>query len=144
MVVEAANWQLEGIRPKHEVIASPEYRRYLAGWMRPGDAGFLALDEFAEPIGAAWYRTLPRSDPGFGYVGIGIPELIIGVRPIWRARGVGRTLIREVSEHARGAGYRLISLSVQRGNHAAALYRAEGFSVTESGTVRDIMVKRLG
>ena len=144
MVVEAANWHVEGIRPKHEVIASPEYRRYLAGWMRPGDAGFLAVDEFAEPIGAAWYRTLPRSDPGFGYVGTGIPELIIGVRPIWRARGVGRALIREVSDHARGAGYRLISLSVQRGNHAAALYRAEGFSVTESGQVRDIMVKRLG
>ncbi|WP_341975087.1 GNAT family N-acetyltransferase [Microbacterium sp. LTA6] len=144
MVVEAANWQLDDVRPRHEVIASAEYRRYLSGWMRPGDAGFLAVDEFEEPIGAAWYRTLPRSDPGFGYVGTGIPELIIGVRPIWRARGVGRALIREVGVHARAAGYRLISLSVQQGNHAAALYRSEGFAVTESGPVRDIMVKRLG
>ena len=47
-----------------------------------------------EPIGAAWYRMLPRSDPGFGYVGTGVPELIIGVRPIWRAHGVGRALLQ--------------------------------------------------
>ena len=47
------------------------------------------VDADGEPIGAAWYRMLPRSDPGFGYVGTGVPELIIGVRPIWRAHGVG-------------------------------------------------------
>ena len=143
MVVEAVNWRQGGARPKHQVMTSAEHSRYLAGWMRPGDAGFIALDDHGEPIGAAWYRMLPRSDPGFGYVGTGVPELIIGVRPIWRAHGVGRALLHELCDHARAQGFGRISLSVERGNFAATLYRSEGFAVTQSGMGRDTMVKRL-
>src|SRR6187431_3280820 len=112
MVVEAANWRQGGIRPRHEIMASPEHLRYLTGWKRPSDAGFIALDQHGEPIGAAWYRIMPRSDPGFGYVGTGVPELIIGVRPIWRAHGVGRALLQELSAQARVQGFARLSLSV--------------------------------
>lgn len=143
MVVEAANWRQGGVRPRVEVLASPEYSRYLAGWMRPGDAGFVALDDNEEPIGAAWYRMFPRGEAGFGYVATGVPELIIGVRSIWRAQGVGRTLLRELSDHARGEGFGRLSLSVERGNFAATLYRSEGFAVTQPVFGRDTMVKRL-
>jgi GNAT superfamily N-acetyltransferase len=143
MVVEAANWRPGVARPRHEVVASPEYQRYLAGWMRPGDAGVVAETATGEPIGAAWYRMLPRSDPGFGWVGTGVPELIIGVRPLWRAHGVGRRLLQELCDVARAAGYARVSLSVERGNFAATLYRSEGFAVTASGIGRDTMVKRL-
>ena len=144
MVVEAANWRSGGARPRHEVVASAEHRRYIVGWMRPADAGFVALEDSGVPIGAAWYRMLPRSDPGFGYIGTGVPELIIGVRPIWRGRGVGRTLLRALVAHAAAQGHRRISLSVERDNHAASLYRGEGFVVTESGLLRQTMVHRLG
>lgn len=143
MVVEAANWAQGGARPRHEVIGGDEHRRYVAGWMRPGDAGFVAEDLHGEPVGAAWYRMLPRSDPGFGYVGTGVPELIIGVRPIWRAHGVGRALLQRLCEHARSQGFARISLSVERGNFASTLYRTEGFAVVRSGLGRDTMVKRL-
>ena len=101
------------------------------------------MDAAGEPIGAAWYRLLPRSDPGFGYVGTGVPELIIGVRPIWRAHGVGRTLLQALAQQARADGYARLSLSVERGNFAVTLYRSEGFAVTQSGIGRDTMVKRL-
>lgn len=143
MVVEAANWRQGGARPRHEIIASPEHSRYVAGWMRPSDAGFVAVDENDVAVGAAWYRMLPRDDPGFGFVGTGVPELIIGVRPIWRAHGVGRALLQRLTEHARDAGYARISLSVQRGNYAVTLYKTEGFAVTQAGQGRDVMVKRL-
>ena len=96
-----------------------------------------------EAIGAAWYRMLPRSDPGFGYVGTGVPELIIGVRPIWRSHGVGRALLHDLCDLARAQGYARISLSVERDNFASTLYRSEGFAVTQSGIGRDTMVKRL-
>lgn len=119
MVVEAANWRGGGARPRHEVTSSAKHSRYLTGWMRPGDTGFVAEDLRGEPIGAAWYRMLPRSEPGFGWVGTGVPELIIGVRPIWRVHGV------------------------ERDNFAVTLYRSEGFAVTQSGLGRDTMVKRL-
>ena len=103
----------------------------------------LAATAVTQPIGAAWYRMLPRTDPGFGYVGTGVPELIIGVRPIWRAHGVGRTLLQRLCEHARAQGFGRISLSVERGNFAQQLYRSEGFAVTQAGHGRDTMVKRL-
>lgn len=143
MIVEAANWSQGGARPRHDIMASPEYSRYVAGWMRPSDAGFVATDEHGAAVGAAWYRMLPRSDPGFGFVGTGVPELTIGVRPIWRAHGVGRALLQKLTDHARGAGYARISLSVQRGNFAVTLYKSEGFALTQAGQGRDVMVKRL-
>ncbi|GAA1670731.1 GNAT family N-acetyltransferase [Microbacterium lacus] len=143
MVVEAANWRPGAARPRHEVLSAPEHSRYVSGWKRPSDAGFVAVDASGEPIGAAWYRLLPRSDPGFGYVGTGVPELIIGVRPIWRAHGVGRTLLQALAQQARADGCARLSLSVERGNFAVSLYRSEGFAVTQSGIGRDTMVKRL-
>lgn len=143
MVVEAANWSERGARPRHVVIESPEYSRYLTGWMRPGDRGVVALDPQGNPVGAAWYRMLPRTDPGFGYVATGVPELIIGVRPIWRAHGVGRALLQELVRLARSEGHGRLSLSVERGNFARTLYRSEGFAVTNAGHGRDVMVKRL-
>lgn len=143
MVVEAVNWAQGGVRPKHEILTSPEHARYVVGWKRPADAGFIALDASEEPIGAAWYRLMPRSDPGFGYVGTGVPELIIGVRPIWRAHGVGRVLLRTLCQHALADGYARLSLSVERGNFATTLYRSEGFAITQAGLGRDTMVKRL-
>lgn len=143
MVVEAANWRPGAACPKHQILTAPEHSRYISGWKRPSDAGLVALDASGEPIGAAWYRLLPRSDPGFGYVGTGVPELIIGVRPIWRAHGVGRTLVQALAQQAVADGYARLSLSVERGNFAVSLYRSEGFAVTQSGIGRDTMVKRL-
>ncbi|MBU4465636.1 MAG: GNAT family N-acetyltransferase [Actinobacteria bacterium] len=143
MVVEAANWRAGTPRPRYEVMAGVEHSRYVSGWMRPSDAGFVATDLNGEPIGAAWYRMLPRTDPGFGFVGTGVPELIIGVRPIWRAHGVGRALLQRLAERARQEGYARLSLSVERGNFAATLYRSEGFAVTQPGSGRDTMVKIL-
>ncbi|MGP3535217.1 GNAT family N-acetyltransferase [Microbacterium sp. RD1] len=143
MAVEAANWRPGAARPRHEVMAGADYQRYVAGWMRPGDAGAVATIESGEAVGAAWYRMFPRTDPGFGYVGTGVPELTIGVRPIWRSHGVGRQLLQELCDTARASGFGRLSLSVERGNFAATLYRSEGFAVTQSGIGRDIMVKRL-
>jgi GNAT superfamily N-acetyltransferase len=143
MVVEAANWRDGAARPRHEVLASPDYQRYIAGWLRPGDAGFVAETAAGDAAGAAWYRMLPRTEPGFGYVGTGVPELIIGVRPIWRAHGIGRRLLQRLAEHARAQGFARLSLSVERGNFAATLYRTEGFAVVRGGIGRDTMVKRL-
>lgn len=44
---------------------------------------------------------------------------------------------------ARAAGCARLSLSVERGHIAATLYRSEGFTVLDSGSGRDNMVKRL-
>jgi GNAT superfamily N-acetyltransferase len=143
MVVEAANWRSGAARPRHEILAAPEHARYISGGKRPGDTGLVAVSPENEAIGAAWYRMLPRTEPGFGYVGTGVPELVIGVRPLWRAHGVGRALLQQLVAAARAEGYARLSLSVERDNFAATLYRSEGFAVTSPAQGRDTMVRRL-
>ncbi|MDY0830586.1 GNAT family N-acetyltransferase [Microbacterium sp. BG28] len=143
MVVEAANWRPGAARPRHEILAAPEHARYISGWKRPGDTGFVAVSPESDAIGAAWYRMLPRTEPGFGYIGTGVPELVIGVRPLWRAHGVGRALLQQLVAAARAEGYARLSLSVERDNFAATLYRSEGFAVTSPAHGRDTMVRRL-
>ncbi|MFK4760367.1 GNAT family N-acetyltransferase [Microbacterium sp. ZW T5_45] len=144
MVVEAANWRAGAARPRHEILSSLEHRRYVAGWMRPADAGVVAMDSDGRPVGAAWFRMLSQDEPGFGFIETAVPELIIGVHPLWRARGVGRTLLRGLLDEARVRGHRRVSLSVEQDNFARTLYRSEGFVVVGSDVGRDTMVRRLG
>ncbi|WP_395243448.1 GNAT family N-acetyltransferase [Agromyces sp. MMS24-K17] len=144
MVVEAANWR-DGInRPRPTVLADPIYRGFVAGWQRPSDAGFVAVDGDRRPVGAAWYRLFAADAAAHGFVGVGVPELIIGVRPLWRAQGVGRALMRALTEQARRAGFARITLSVERDNHAGQLYRSEGFAIVSDAVPgRHTMVRRL-
>ena len=141
MLVEAANWRAGGVRPRHEVLTSADHRRYLAGWKRMADDGLVATASDDVPVGAAWYRVLPQDAPGFGFIGVAVPELIIGVHPFWRARGVGRSLLRGIVHLAGSQGHARISLSVERDNFARNLYRAEGFAVVREGESRDAMAR---
>jgi GNAT superfamily N-acetyltransferase len=162
MLVEAANWHPERIRPKVQLLADPKVNRYLKGWQREADDGVLALDGNGTPIGACWYRVLgpaagtggrrsrvaavsegTRSEPGYGFVAPGVPELTLGVRPLWRAQGLGRTLLRALCDVAAERGHPRISLSVERANFAHRLYVSEGFVTVESGADADTMVKTL-
>ena len=110
---------------------------------RPADDGVIAVEDSGEAIGACWYRVLPRNEPGYGFVATGVPELTLGVRPVWRAHGVGRALLEAACDLARAAGHQRISLSVERANFAERLYRSEGFVVATTGADADTMVKTL-
>jgi GNAT superfamily N-acetyltransferase len=143
MVCEAANWHPDRMRPKVDLLADSAVMRYARGWKRPADDGVVAVDDTGESIGACWYRVLPRNEPGYGFVAAGVPELTLGVRPPWRAQGVGRGLLVAACDLARAGGHQRISLSVERANFAERLYRTEGFVVLESGTDSDTMVKSL-
>ena len=143
MVVEAANWRAGSTRPRPAVLADPVHLGYITGWQRPADRGVVAIDERARPVGAAWYRLFGADAPAHGFVATGVPELIIGVQPLWRAQGVGRALMRSLTDIARTAGFARLTLSVEHGNFAHALYRSEGFAVVASSAGRDTMVRLL-
>ena len=103
----------------------PVYR-YVAGWGRKGDEAVIAIDD-ARPVGAAWYRLFRRDEPGFGFIDEQTPELAIAVVPSRRGKGIGSDLLRALMERARAEGFQALSLSVNQGNPALALYERHGF-----------------
>ncbi len=143
MLVEAVNWLPERNWSREQILANPALVHYVSGWMRSDDFGLIAVDPADSPVGAAWFRYLTATDPGYGYVSDDVPELTIGVVETWRGRGVGRELLRAVLDAARQRGIRTVSLSVERANFAARLYAAEGFRTVESFEDADTMVADL-
>lgn len=122
----ATSWRPEGpIRTVDEVMAEPQLAHYVAGWPRPGDRGVIAED--GGPVGAAWLRFFPDSDPGYGFVDAATPELSIGLMQQWRGQGIGTRLLDALLAQARGGGVTRISLSVEKDNPARRLYERLGF-----------------
>jgi GNAT superfamily N-acetyltransferase len=143
MLVEAVNWEPHRHRSREEIMADPPLTHYVSGWMRPDDMGVVAVAPSGLPVGAAWLRYLPATDPGYGFVRDDVPELSMGVVTSWRGRGVGRTLLRSVLAAARAAGVAAVSLSVERANFAARLYESEKFRTVESFDYSDTMLADL-
>ncbi|MGD1950830.1 MAG: GNAT family N-acetyltransferase [Leptolyngbyaceae cyanobacterium] len=111
-----------------EIIQIPELARYVKGWGREGDCGFLSIDETSrQPIGAVWLR-LPIGDyKGYGYVDDHTPELSIAVLPNFRNQGAGTQLMTCL--FAAACGQSPISLSVSVDNPAVRLYKRFGFEI---------------
>jgi len=127
MAIEAFSWR-PGVKRMSmaRFQNDTELARYTRGWPRVGDCGFIA--ESAAPVGAAWYRLYPSTEPGFGYLAQDIPELSVAIRRDWRHRGIGRRLLKLLIDAAAKADYCGISLSVEKENPALALYLSLGFS----------------
>ncbi|MFD2079587.1 Ribosomal protein S18 acetylase RimI [Actinopolymorpha cephalotaxi] len=164
MTLEAFNWSPD--RPAftlEQIWADPALRKYVEGWPAPGEQGVVAVARAesrdaesgdaeddagsggspGRPVGAAWWRYFPADGPGYGFVAEDVPEVGIAVAPDWRGRGLGRALIRAIVDQARAAGIARLSLSVERANHAAALYAAEGFEVVGGDENADTMVRKV-
>ena len=131
MLYEAVHWNSEETGPKpppEELLSESGLRHYLEGW---GRADFAVIAEDASDggrIGAAWYRTFPTSNPGYGFVDDATPEIAIAVAPDRRGVGVGAALLNALMDAARSNGFDAISLSVRKSNPAAVkLYEGKGF-----------------
>jgi GNAT superfamily N-acetyltransferase len=127
MLVEAVNWKGQLLLTPAEVEADPALAHYLSGWQRPSDFGVLATKDAGEPIGAAWARSFDIDDPGYGFVANDVPEISMGVVAAFRGQGVGTRLLAALIREARDRDYQALSLSVEDGNRARALYERAGF-----------------
>jgi len=98
----------------------------LEGWKRPGDFGCIAeLDGTA--IGAAWARQFESKDKPAVYAGPDVPEIMVGVHPEVRARGIGALLLGWLEQAARGRGCHGLCLIVRDTNPALRLYERTGY-----------------
>jgi ribosomal protein S18 acetylase RimI-like enzyme len=117
-----------------EILNNPQLARYVIGWGRTGDIGFIAIDlNNKAQIGAVWSRLASSGDRGFAYVDEQTPELGIAVLRDYRGQGVGTALLKRHLEEAEKL-YAAISLSVSPNNPAKQLYERQGFKTVD---VRD-------
>ena len=122
-----------------EVIYKPEIFIYIDGFgSKPGDCGAVAESD-GKIVGAAWARIIPS----YGHIDNETPELAVSVLPEHRGRGIGTILFTRLFELLRGRGYKQTSLSVQKENPAARLYKRLGYEILRENDDDWIMVKQL-
>ncbi|GAK40903.1 histone acetyltransferase [Paenibacillus sp. TCA20] len=125
----------EGQEPfNREIINDPHLSKYVEGWGRNGDFGFIAMDEQDKPVGSITARYFHESNKGFGYVDNDVPELGMAILAEYRGIGIGSALMNKLFQEARKKNIERISLSVDPHNEAAMkLYQR--FCFKETGKV---------
>ena len=109
--------------PPRDIVRRPEVARYVEGWGRVGDSGFVAHDKKNRALlGAAWLR-LPadKSDAS--------PELALAVKPEHRKQGIGTALLTQLVRA--NPDHSTISISFVAGKPVLRLYERFGFKVVE-------------
>jgi len=125
--------------PPREVLYAPGIYAYIDRFGSKPEDFCLVAGADGQVVGAAWVRVA-RS---FGYVDDETPELAVSVLPGWRGQGVGTALLKRLLEELARRGVRQTSLSVQKTNPAARLYRRLGYEVIRANEGGYIMLRRL-
>ena len=113
--------------PPRSVVRRPELVRYVRGWGREGDCGFLAGDAADQPVGAVWLRLLRGENKGYGFIDDNTPELSIALLPDYRRQGIGSQLLAHL--FASACGRSTVSLSVSLRNPSRRLYERFEFII---------------
>jgi ribosomal protein S18 acetylase RimI-like enzyme len=114
------------------VINEPFLSKYVEGWGKAGDVGFIAEDSNGLSIGSITARFFSEENKGFGFVSNNIPELSMAIRTENRGKGIGSTLLKRLIDEMKVKGIKGLSLSVDPGNlPAVTLYKRFGFKEVE-------------
>jgi GNAT superfamily N-acetyltransferase len=110
--------------PPREIVHRPEFARYVEGWGRAGDTGFVAHHEKdGSLLGAVWLRK-PIGKPDAPL------ELALAVKLEHRRHGIGAGLLTQLVRA--NPEQSTISLSVVTGKPVLRLYERFGFKVVEA------------
>jgi GNAT superfamily N-acetyltransferase len=106
-----------------DVLRQPEISKYVAGWGRRGDHGFVAHEKRGGAlIGAVWLRQ-PTDKSG------AVPELAFAVKQEHRRHGIGTALLTQVVRA--NPDQSTISISFVAGKPVLRLYERFGFKVID-------------
>ena len=124
--------------PPRDIILRSELQVYTEGFgAGKGDAAFVA-EAGGRIVGAVWVRIMND----YGHIDDDTPSFAISLYPEYRGKHIGTALMKEMLKHLQQAGYRQASLSVQKENYAADMYRKLGFQTIDENEEEYIMVYR--
>lgn len=125
--------------PSREITKLPELQVYIDSFANnKGDIGFIALVD-NKVVGAAWARIMKD----YGHLDNDTPSCAISLFKEYRGYGVGTSLMNNLIASAKDAGYKRISLSVQKENYAFVMYKKLGFEVVSETDEEFLMVNKL-
>ena len=89
-------------------------------------------------VGAVWVRIIND----YGHIDDETPSLAISLYKEYRGHGIGTDMMKEMLSLLKAHGYKRVSLSVQKANYAAEMYRKIGFEIIRENGDEWIMLWR--
>ena len=116
----------EGSRkPDKSIIELPELQIYIEDFGARADDYCLVAEVEGEIAGAVWVRIIDD----YGHIDDETPSLSISLYEEYRGYGLGTQMMKEMIDRLRNYEYEKLSLSVQKSNYAAEIYKGLGFTV---------------
>ena len=125
--------------PPKSIIYRPELQVYISGFGTSEHDISLVADINDKIVGAVWVRIMND----YGHIDDNTPSFAISVYKEYRGKGIGTALMKEMLSILKWRGYEQASLSVQKANFAAEMYRKLGFQVIGENEEEYLMVKKL-
>lgn len=125
--------------PPKSIICRPELQVYISDFGKSQHDIALVADVNGEIVGAVWVRIMND----YGHIDDNTPSFAIAVCKEYRGKGIGTALMKEMLTILKERGYKQTSLSVQKANYAARMYRKLGFEVVDENAEEYLMLKKL-
>ena len=125
--------------PPKSIICRPELQVYISDFGKSQHDIALVADVNGEIVGAVWVRIMND----YGHIDDQTPSFAIAVCKEYRGKGIGTALMKEMLTILKERGYKQTSLSVQKANFAAKMYRKLGFEVVGENAEEYLMLKKL-
>ena len=122
--------------PPKNIIASPELQIYVNQFGLLKDDFALVAEVEKKIVGAVWVRIMHD----YGHIDDETPSLAISLYKEYRGQGIGTNMMKEMLSLLKTHGYKRVSLSVQKANYAAKMYRKIGFNIIRENEEEWIML----
>ncbi|MDO4321157.1 MAG: GNAT family N-acetyltransferase [Lachnospiraceae bacterium] len=122
--------------PPKNIIASPELQVYVEHFGALKDDFALVAEVGEKIVGAVWARIMND----YGHIDDKTPSLAISLYKEYRSQGIGTEMMKEMLSLLKTHGYKRVSLSVQKANYAAEMYRKIGFEIVKANEDEWIML----
>ncbi|MEM1324675.1 MAG: GNAT family N-acetyltransferase [Bacteroidota bacterium] len=125
------------------IIEVPEIAKYINSWEQgKSDIAIVAVHD-DELLGAVWGRKFEESNKGYGFVDEATPEISMAVKPEFRNKGIGTSLLNQIESEFAKIGIITLSLSVNKLNPAKQLYERCGYEIFQEEETAVTMMKEI-
>lgn len=125
--------------PPRNIITSSELQVYVDRFGALKDDFALVAEIDKKIVGVVWVRIMND----YGHIDVETPSLAISLYKEYRGQGIGTVMMKEMLSLLKTHGYKRVSLSVQKANYAAEMYRKIGFDIVRENEKEWIMVCNL-